>query len=163
MDHIKSDLLWSYISGELLEKDYNEVKTHLNSCSNCSKDYQIIFELHKNLGEIQHHTPSMRFSRNVTDYIQKSQRLDKQNAFWLIFTKRAIVIAIGLAIFIAFYQVTIIDVTIKYFDLEVKDFSSPTLVMLSTSVILWILYGIDRSLNFYLKINRGSGYDINTL
>jgi len=32
MDHIKSDLLWSYISGELLEKDYNEVKTHLNSC-----------------------------------------------------------------------------------------------------------------------------------
>jgi len=105
----------------------------------------------------------MRFPRNVTDYIQKCQRLDKQNAFWLIFTKKAIVIAIGLAIFIAFYQVTIIDVTIKYFDLEVKDFSSPTLVMLSTSVILWILYGIDRSLNFYSKINRGSGYDINTL
>ena len=98
MNHIKEEQLWSYIAGDLSEKEIAELKAHISECRICEHEFKVIQNIHNELFEMPEETLAEGFSKATALKIKKDLRIEKRYLFWMQFTKIATIMAIAIAI-----------------------------------------------------------------
>ena len=151
MEHIDSNTLWNYVTGEVSKSEETQVREHLTSCQACMREFEILSKIEVTLHEIDEDTVPFEFSDRVIKEIENELAHDLKYKFYSTIFPYAILGGVVLA-FIA--------IIIKGVGLEL-DFSQLVIVLdnkvgilvLIASVVPWGLYLIDRVCKrFFLPI-----------
>jgi hypothetical protein len=81
-EHIMEHLTGNQIN-QLVENEQVDLMAHLDSCESCMVKYQTALEIHQGLKQMDYHSPSMRFAKNIIELISRKEALDKSNRFWV--------------------------------------------------------------------------------
>jgi predicted anti-sigma-YlaC factor YlaD len=141
MEHIKENILWEYIEGDLDLESKKPIELHLDRCGACKEHYKTLLALHNTLFEIDDDVSlSLSFSSAVIGKIEKQSKVEKINAFWIKFTKIALIHAI-----ITVVLLPVLMLLYQKFELSISsDYMYKLIVPLfSICIVLWILYGMD--------------------
>jgi len=71
MKHLTEIEIWTYIEDSLNTSERKLIETHLNNCPDCQKEYQLAHLTQQSLLEMSLEVPSMRFSKNIMDRLEK--------------------------------------------------------------------------------------------
>ena len=150
MTHIDEKKLWDYIMNDMDGTQTKAVKQHLEACSKCKHAYDLQLQFHKELLEVNEDLPSPNFSDKVIHSLERYIQLEKRLQFWLRFGKIAVINALIIAVVLPLLVLTFQKVKLP---LESQLPNKAVLLLLSTCMVLWLLYAIDVLLKRHFNRN----------
>ena len=140
MKHIDEKILWDYILEDDKLDNREEIKQHLTICAKCKSSYEAQLTLHNELFELKNDLPSLNFSSDVMNKVEKGIRVEEVTRFWLDFTKKSILAAILIATTLPLLMIVSqkIEMPQHYYELN-----KTMLTTCGTTLLLWVFYVID--------------------
>ncbi|MDC8004698.1 hypothetical protein POV27_11605 [Aureisphaera galaxeae] len=139
MEHIDDLTLCDYLSGECDNAIAEQVKAHIEACSFCKEKVEHHQALNAELSKLPSDGPSLSFSNNVIDRIEKDRAMEESSQFWFNFTRNTIYFSILLAIGCAFLLMGEMSISI-----DAKWIYKVAIGLLVGAIISWAFYGLDR-------------------
>ena len=142
MQHLDSDTLWQYVTGNSDKTQTEKIEKHLASCGDCRKEFELLSKIESTLFVLDDETVSLGFSDKIILEIEKEVVSKKKNTKlaklfpYIIFGgfSLATLTAILINVESNFYLIQKEGV----FDIEMG------MLMLTVCSLLWGLYLIDR-------------------
>ena len=144
MKHIDQELLWDLVTGDAEVEVQANALDHLNICDQCKNEYALIQAIHQESYNIEHDSPSMRFSVSVKERIEEVLKIDSSILFWGNIIKSLIVGSVILVLIICL----IILGSNQANPLEnIPNLDRIILIITGCCIGLWVFYLMDRILH----------------
>ncbi|NNF36352.1 MAG: hypothetical protein HKN68_19775 [Saprospiraceae bacterium] len=155
MTHLTDDQIQLLIEGNYQNERW---MVHLDHCHQCRNSYESLNAVHESLSRLEYHQPSMRFAKNIYEFIVRKQQLEQQEKRWIRVIQISIFFSMFLIFLIGFYFLISSPWELNITENSLSNYYTWSIIMLLSTLTLWILYGIDR---WYFKNKRKSekGFD----
>ena len=118
--------------------------THVDQCPQCRSKYDSLLQVHDDLSKLEYEKPSMRFAKNIYEIIIRKQKLEEKEVKWVKIIRIAIFFSVFLVFALSFYYLLPSSLTIEMNDSSLSAWYNWGLVIIMSTIALWLLYGLDQ-------------------
>ncbi len=144
MEHLDNSTLWQYVTDASGIADNDRIQNHLLQCEDCKREYDLLMQIEEALHAVDEEVPSLGFSNAVVRKLEAESAYERKNRFWNHFFLYAVLGAFTLAFLSVMTYGFGFELELSKAEEAIK---GPLILLLSTSIILWLFYIVDRICN----------------
>jgi hypothetical protein len=142
MEHLDSNSLWNYLTGDSGNDQSAHIKKHLSSCEDCMREFELLRKIETTLHALDEETTPFGFSDVVIRKIEDEVALERKSTVFEKFFPYSILGGFLLAILTAIIVGEELDLDLT--QVEVVLNNQVGILILAACGLLWGLYFIDR-------------------